>query len=49
MLIYMCTAAQFAEILSFVVHLSICFTVRKGIHPPVQCTGNFFSVLGGLS
>ena len=29
MLIYICTAAQSAEILSFGVHLSMCFTVRK--------------------
>ena len=34
MLIHMCTAAQFAESLSFGVHLSMCFHCEqgKGIH-----------------
>ena len=34
LLIYVCTVAQYAEIVSFDVHL--CFTVRKEIPPYIQ-------------
>ena len=49
MLIYMCIAAQFAELLSFGVHLSMCFTVRKGRAYITWALETFFPVLRGYS